>query len=377
MEEIFVPASGMAMEEALLAEWLKNPGDRVAPGEAIAVVETDKASVELSAKGAGVLGRHLYTAGSTVSGGATVVYVLADGEVEPATNRVGPTDDLGAAVAEAAVDAVRVGAGDDPSGAASGDRRSISPRQRRAARLAAAGAPPPFSGFTSQEPAPPEVAVSPRAAPARAATGDDSGFRQAIAAQVAESWRTIPHFAVGREVSARGLTSTLAVARRYNRNVTVTDFLLAAFGQALDRVGKSADVGLAVATEWGVVIPVVRECGATAFDELSARRAAAVERARGRRLTADDSLTPYASLSNLGTMGVDWFTGVVPLGQKALLAIGRIAERPAVEGRGIVVRPQFSATLTADHRELDGADSARLLGAFVDVIETLGEEAGA
>jgi pyruvate dehydrogenase E2 component (dihydrolipoamide acetyltransferase) len=102
-----------------------------------------------------------------------------------------------------------------------------------------------------------------------------------------------------------------------------------------------------------------------------------VERARSRRLASDDSVTPYATLSNLGTMEVAWFTGVVPVGQKALLTIGEIADRPVVEGRGITVRPQFSATLTADHRELDGADSARLLGYFVAAVESMGEEAGA
>ena len=201
-----------------------------------------------------------------------------------------------------------------------------------------------------------------------------SAFRQVIAAQVAESWRTIPHFAVGRDVNARPLTSTLAVARRYNRAITVTDFLLAALGTALARTGGSTDVGLAVATQWGVLIPVVRDCGTAAFDELSARRAAAVERARSRRLGPDDAVTPYASLSNLGTMGVDWFTGIVPVGQKVLLTVGRIADRAVVEGNGIAICPQFSATLTADHRELDGADSARLLAAFVDAIESLGEE---
>jgi pyruvate/2-oxoglutarate dehydrogenase complex dihydrolipoamide acyltransferase (E2) component len=177
-------------------------------------------------------------------------------------------------------------------------------------------------------------------------------------------------------VDASQLTATLTVARRYNRSMTVTDFLLAALGQALVGSGKGADVGLAVATEWGVLIPVVRDAGTVEMDELARRRERAVERARSRRLGSDDSITPYATLSNLGTMDVDWFTGVVPIGQKALLTIGRVADRAVVEGRGIAVRPGFTAVLTADHRELDGADSARLLGHFVQTIESLGKGMG-
>ncbi len=79
----------------------------------------------------------------------------------------------------------------------------------------------------------------------------------------------------------------------------------------------------------------------------------------------------FATLSNLGAAGVTWFTGVVPLNQVALLTVGAVALRPAVEGRGLVVAPMFTALLTADHRRYDGADSATLLGAFVDSLGQL------
>jgi pyruvate dehydrogenase E2 component (dihydrolipoamide acetyltransferase) len=393
VEEIFVPASGMAMEEALLAEWLKQPGDRVDAGEAVAVVETDKASVELSADAPGVLGRHLYAAGATVKPGATIAHVLADGESEPSPAAAAAGS--GAAPASGGSGQVNVEAGVAAPGSAR-PRQQLSPRQRRVAALAASakappvfsrpssdGAPGPVAAPVSAPPAPVSPAptpVSPVEVPAvpvgAPAIPADDGFRRAIAAQVAESWRTIPHFAVGRDVNARGLTETLAVARRYNRSMTITDFLLSGLGQALVRFGKSSDIGLAVATEWGVLIPIVRDAGGVPMDELARRRKDAVDRARSRRLSSDDAIKPYATLSNLGALGVDWFTGVVPVGQKVLLTVGRVADRPVVEGRGIAVRPQFSATLTADHRELDGAESARLLGYFVDAVETVGKEMG-
>ncbi len=90
MEEIFIPASGMAMEDALLSEWLKQPGDDVAAGEAVAVIETDKAIVELSGTTAGRLSRHLVAAGERASGGATIAYLLQAGEDEPGLARTGP-----------------------------------------------------------------------------------------------------------------------------------------------------------------------------------------------------------------------------------------------------------------------------------------------
>jgi pyruvate dehydrogenase E2 component (dihydrolipoamide acetyltransferase) len=379
LEEIFVPASGMAMEEALLSEWLKQPGDHVGAGEAVAVVETDKASVELSPVSAGVLGRHLFAAGTTVKAGATVAYLLAEGEVEPEAQGSAPGSEPTRTGVADGEQGSKPAAENGAAGSSAPARKSLSPRQRRAAALASASAaPPPFSGFSSPEPAPSRPEQSPAtSAPGapRVPTATD-GFRRAIAAQVAESWRTIPHFSVGRDVDATSLTAALSVARRYNRSVTITDFLLSALGQALVRTGRRSDVGLAVATDWGVLIPVVRDAGGTPFEELAARRKAAVDRARSRRLGPDDSLTPFATLSNLGTMGVDWFTGVVPVGQKALLTVGRVADRAVVEGRGIAIRAQFSATLTADHRELDGADSARLLGYFVDAVESSGGEVG-
>ncbi len=83
MEEIFIPASGMAGEDVLVTEWLKEPGDEVAVGEPVAVVETDKATVELSGTTAGRLSRHLVEAGARVPGGTTVAFLLANGESEP------------------------------------------------------------------------------------------------------------------------------------------------------------------------------------------------------------------------------------------------------------------------------------------------------
>jgi pyruvate dehydrogenase E2 component (dihydrolipoamide acetyltransferase) len=400
MEEIFVPASGMAMEEVVLAEWLKQPGEKVEPGEAVALVETDKSTVELSGETSGHLSHHLVPAGARVRGGVTVAYVLAAGEADPAA-QTGPNamaagaGDAGGPTPASAVSPTPAGVG-SPAGSPStsrpdagpatgspseqvaaafakdGDgRHLVSPRGRRLATLAAVAA-----AAVSATGAAASPRVSARNGLGAAGTdgvgvaGEPAPERRATAQLVSESWHTMPHFSVGREVRAEPLLAALSASRAEGIEATATDFLLRAFALALEDAGERADVGLAVATQWGVLIPVVRDVAACSLHELAARRRAAVDRARLRRLSSLDAApTPFATLSNLGPQGVRWFTGVVPLGQRALLTVGSIGPRPAVEGRGLVVAQMFDAVLTADHRHYDGADSARLLAGFADHLQ--------
>ena len=143
------------------------------------------------------------------------------------------------------------------------------------------------------------------------------------------------------------------------------------FPGALVALGEPADLGLAVATDWGVLIPVLRSLAGRSLPDVAIVRQAAVGRARLRRLDSADAAPVFATLSNLGPSGVTWFTGVVPLNQVALLTVGEVSLRPAVEGRGLVVAPMITAVVTADHRRYDGVDSARLLSAFVDNLTEL------
>jgi pyruvate dehydrogenase E2 component (dihydrolipoamide acetyltransferase) len=380
MEDIFVPAAGMAMEDVLLSEWLKQPGDEVKAGEPVAVVETDKATVELSPTGAGRLGRHLFQVGARVKAGATVTRLLDEGEVDEGEVGTASPDGTAPGLAQAGPAPSRDAASAAPP---TREPHQISPRQRRARAQAASASPPPFRGFsapaTAGQPAasaapagravPDRVASSERVAPSPA----PAGFRGAIADAVASSWSTIPHFSVGRDIDGEALLAALEQARRAAPGVTVTDYLLIALADALVSLGEAGDVGLAVATDAGVIIPVLRGIAGRPREEVTRMRRDAVDRARTRRLIADDATTPFATLSNLGAMGVSWFTGVIPLGQTALVTIGELAARPVVEGRGIAIRTTCSVTVTADHRRYDGADSARLLGLFARAVEGIEE----
>src|SRR5580704_9463332 len=328
----------MAMTEAVLNAWLKNPGDSVVSGEAIAEIETDKSSLDLESPSDGVLGRHLVPAGANVPVGQVIVRVLEPGEAEPYDNTGLPAaaEPIAGAGAEA-IEAARTGPEDRVP-------HTLSPRKRRELREQAE-------------------------AEAQTASGQrGSRFRAAIAEHVAESWRTIPHFAVVREIDARSVNQALAAMRGNGLPATATDLLLRALAQAVTVVAEAdtaGDLGLAVATPNGVVIPVIADVPGLGPAALVAARAAAVARARDGRLSARDlAAGPVASLSNLGGYQVDSFTGIIPAGQKLLLTTGTIADRPvAVDGQ-VMVRPSFTATLNVDHRQFDGDHAARILADF-------------
>jgi pyruvate dehydrogenase E2 component (dihydrolipoamide acetyltransferase) len=371
VEEIFVPALGMAMSEAVLLAWLKEPGDAVEAGEVIAEVETDKSVLEISASAAGRLGAHRVAAGESVAVGTTVTVVLAEGESEPAPS--GPSAAAGTAAQATAAGtgapaapvtaagsppAATAGAGpprdvpshDVPPGRAP---HRVSPRQRRLAALAEQAAPPAAAGSSPADP-------------------QDSSWRGPIARQVSRSWSEIPHFAVARDIAAGGVTDRLAGEMPAGGvRVSVTDLLVRALGRSLARYGSS-DVGLAVATRHGVLLPVLADVAGRKLSEIAALRHSAAERARNRRSTEEDSRTPLVTLSNLGTHGVEWFTGIIPLGQRGLLTTGTLAQRPVVKDGRLSVAWQLTAILNVDHRVWDGLDAAELLSDFGDRISAYG-----
>jgi pyruvate dehydrogenase E2 component (dihydrolipoamide acetyltransferase) len=373
VREVTIPSVGMAMTEAVLNAWLKNPGESVAAGEAIAEIETDKSSLDLESPGDGVLGRHLVPPGASVPVGQVIVRVLEPGEIEPHDDgrpraaaetaaqagvaAPGARDETAAEVVatpgardETAAEVVAApGARDETARAGSADRvpHSLSPRKRRELREQAEAKAPAGSGRRG-----------PR-------------FRAAIAEHVSESWRTIPHFAVVRQIDARSVHTSLAAMRENGLPATPTDLLLRALALAVAAEADTAgDIGLAVATPDGVVIPVVAGVPGLGPAALVAARAAAVARAREGQLSARDlAAGPVASLSNLGGHGVDSFTGIIPAGQKLLLTTGTIADRPAVVDGLVTVRASFAATLNVDHRHFDGDHAARILAAFQSALE--------
>ncbi|HEX5301843.1 MAG TPA: 2-oxo acid dehydrogenase subunit E2 [Streptosporangiaceae bacterium] len=411
VQDVTIPALGMAMTGAVLTRWYKEPGETVAAGEAIAEIETDKSAVDLESPADGVLGPHLVAEGDEVPIGAAVTRVLDDAadpgpdEAVPVPGEETtvpynpdafpvPADTVPAAAvpASGAAPAARVVSGVSAAGTTFPHARAphkLSPRKRMLALLAAEAAAKEKAQETERTetvPAPVAVPADGRltgrteTAPAPAALPADGGLtgrRGAVAQAVAESWRTIPHFAVQREIDASDADACLAAMRAVAPEATYTDLLLRAFALAVGAAawlaagggqpggGASGDVGLAVATPEGVMMPVVPDVPALAVPALVAARQAAVRRGRDGRLTARDLASgAVGAVSNLGARGVDAFTGIVPAGRRLLLTTGRIAGRPvAVDGR-LAVRTTLIATLNVDHRYFDGDRAADVLDAF-------------
>jgi pyruvate dehydrogenase E2 component (dihydrolipoamide acetyltransferase) len=345
--EITIPSLGIGMTEALLVRWLKQPGEDVEQDEPVAEIETDKATMDLVSPSAGKLGPHLHEPGAVIPVGDVVARVVSS--------------DNGASVASVPADPPsRVER--TPPTASDGDYEAVprpdtermphalSPRARRLAQERASG----------------EAQVT--GAPEQPPIDRGGRFRELIANRVSESWRTIPHFSVTREVDAEPMQRVLAGWRADGVAATLTDLLLRALALAHRDCGAAGAValGIAVATDRGVAIPVIPDVLGLTAPQLAEARLGAVKRARAGRLDASDlTATPSSTLSNLGSKGVDSFTGVIALGQPTLLTVGRAVPRfhPG-EGGTIAIRSTIVATLNVDHRVLDGADAADLLVAF-------------
>lgn len=384
MNEVFVPAMGMAPDDVVLVSWLKQPGDAVATGEPVALVETSKAELEVESPADGALGHHLFPEKASIAPGTVITHVLSSGEAHPAPDGAiaddPPTEPNDPPTAHGATPDSVAAPAHPPGGTGQRSPHLLSPRQRRERAEAAGSAGPIGRG----EPGPSAtVAAGPAGAgavrsPAVVETGaqatarpdEQDRFRAAISASVTRSWQEIPHFTVVRELRVGALVDAVAQWRAVLPALTLTDLLLRGFALSLlDRERRSdLDIGLAVATDRGVAIPVIRDVPRLGLVELVDARTAAVRRARQGRLAPDDGRVPAATLSNLGAVGVDQFTGVVPYGQTCLLTVGAAAPRPVVDDGGLAVATTMSTTLNVDHRAWDGHHAGELLARLARVL---------
>jgi pyruvate dehydrogenase E2 component (dihydrolipoamide acetyltransferase) len=376
--DVIMPALGMAQDTGTVLRWLRAEGDQVARGEPLLEIETDKATVEVESPADGVLAAVRAAAGDAVPVGQVIAVVMADGE------------------------APAVGGGDPEPVASVAERqpgrRLASPKARRmAAELgvdiaALQGSGPGGAVLAADVQAAgvadggrPTSAPAPAPAPAAAPAVPTGSVWRIMAERTTQSWQGVPHFFLHRQVDAGRLLSwRRAVAARPGcERTSVTDLLVRIAAEALGRHPRvnatwrdgvvelegSVGVGIAVATEDGLVVPVVRDAGALDLAGLTARRMEVVERARTGRLTPDDLGGGTFTISNLGMYGVDSFNAILNAPQAAILAVGRIADRVVAVDGAAVVRPVMELSLSCDHRVIDGARGAEFLGTLADLIE--------
>jgi pyruvate dehydrogenase E2 component (dihydrolipoamide acetyltransferase) len=205
-----------------------------------------------------------------------------------------------------------------------------------------------------------------------------------MAERMTQSWTTAPHFYLVREVIVSRLVSWLEAARKQTgARITYTDLLVRLVAAAIAQhpavngswkdgaLARNADIniGLAVAIEDGLVVPVLHRADALSLAELAARRDDLVSRAQAGKLRPADIQGGGFTISNLGMYGVDAFNAIVNPPQAAILAVGRIADRVVALNGQPAVQPTMVLTLSCDHRAIDGARGAQFLGALAELID--------
>jgi pyruvate dehydrogenase E2 component (dihydrolipoyllysine-residue acetyltransferase) len=372
--DVLMPKLSDTMEEGKILRWLKKPGDRVALGDVLAEVETDKADMELEAEAEGVLSKVLVDEGGSVAVGGKIA-VLVDGS--GSTEAVPPRP-----AAREQAEPERPAAQDrpaPPTHGSGGPRPTTPPRSTvpPAQRVAAPRPPAPRAARTV--PPPPH-------APAPAKREELSKIRRTVARRMAQSKREVPHFYMMAEfdmAECARLKASLADLRS-DVKVSYTHLLLRAVALALvehprinaryaqeDAVEFSEGVhlGIAVALEQGLIVPVLHDCETKGVFAIAAEASALVERVRTGKAEGGDLSGGTFTVSNLGMYPIEEFAAVINPPQAAVLATGAVAERPLVRDGVLTARRTVRATLSSDHRVIDGAEAAAFLQTLRRLLE--------
>jgi pyruvate dehydrogenase E2 component (dihydrolipoamide acetyltransferase) len=417
---VVMPALEMAQETGKLVSWKKQDGDAVRKGDIIVEVETDKAVVEIEAQADGTLGGISAQAGDVVPVGQTIAWLLKAGEAVPQASgqQQSGRNMSGAAAAKAAQAATPE---PEPPAAASIAGARSSPKARRLARehgvdingvrgsgangevladdvLRAAKTAPTASRIT-----PTSSSVAPTSARPIAPTPltiAPSGPADAIstigrimAERTTQSWTTVPHFFVARDVDASALNASRAmlipfIEKSHGVKVTHTDLLVSAIGKALTKypringswvdgriiLNQEVNVALAIAVDNAVVTAVIKNADKLSLGEIARARKELSDKARANKLSPADISGATFTISNLGMLNVDAFTAIIVPPQACILAVGAITDRVVAVDGLIGIRPVMTMTLSSDHRLVDGARAAMFMD---DIVKALQAPVGA
>jgi pyruvate dehydrogenase E2 component (dihydrolipoamide acetyltransferase) len=435
---ITMPALSPTMEEGNLAKWLVKEGDKVAPGDVIAEIETDKATMEVEAVDEGVVAKIVVPAGTDAVKVNALIAILAEegedvsaaakgGDAAPAKAEAkaeAPKEEKSEAAPAPAANAAPAAA---PAPAAkaeqSGERVFASPLARRLAKeagldLSAVSGSGPRGRIVKSDIEKTVASGGAKAAPATAAAAASApaaakgmseeavlklfeqgsyelvphdGMRKTIAKRLQESKQTIPHFYVSVDCE---LDALMALRAQLNAaspekdgkpayKLSVNDMVIKALALALRDVPdanvswtetnmvkhKHADVGVAVSIPGGLITPIVRQAELKSLSAISNEMKDLGKRAKERKLKPEEYQGGTTAVSNMGMMGVKSFSAVVNPPHATILAVGAGEQRAVVKNGEIKIANVMTVTLSTDHRCVDGALGAELLGAFKRYIE--------
>jgi len=380
--DVILPSLGFDMTEGTLASWLKKEGERVEKDQAIAEIETEKATVEIVATVSGVLAKIIVKAGQTVPVGTVIGVIAEPGETfseisEPSTAIHPP--------APAPADKEKGGMIAAPSAA----RIKSTPVARRMAneagidlsRIKGSG---PDGRITERDV---QAAIEANPSQTRpiagsgtpvAASAPLNRMRQAIARRMTESKASIPHFYVTAEINmdeAMNMRKQLNNLASNAEKISVNDLIVAAAAKTLPQFPRlnasyrdgnlemhpEINIGIAVSLEDGLLPVVLRDADRKTLQTISAESKALTERAHTGKLRSEDLGSSTFTISNLGMFDVDEFIAIINPPEAAILAVGSGARRPVAIGGDVRIASLMKATLSVDHRVSDGTQAARFL----------------
>jgi pyruvate dehydrogenase E2 component (dihydrolipoamide acetyltransferase) len=400
--KVVMEALSPTMEEGRIARWLKQEGDAVKTGDILAEVETDKAIMELQARGEGTLRKIVVPEGGTAPVG-NVVAVIA-GKDEDISAMVQGQGGRGAegqkkeeprkaeqkkAEAQKAERPTAPPASPAAPAAPTG-RVKVSPLARRLAsekgvdlRVVQGSGP---GGRIIKH----DVVTAPAApsAPGGGAQGWEdvplTQIRKTIAKRLSQSIGPIPHFFLTTEIDMeRCAEAREALNALGEGKVSYNDIVIKVVAMALlqhrdcnawwqddhIRYFNEVHIGMAVAVDEGLITPVIRHAHVRSLRQIATEAADLADRARARKLAPEEYTGATFSISNLGMLGIDEFTAVINPPEAGILAVGAVSEKPVASGGALVVRRRLRVTMSCDHRVIDGATGARFLQTVKRMLE--------
>jgi pyruvate dehydrogenase E2 component (dihydrolipoamide acetyltransferase) len=382
---VVMPALELTQETGKLVAWRKDEGEPVAKGEVLLEVETDKAVVEIEAAADGILAGVKAVAGDIIPVGKTIAWIISPGETPPQEDA--PRDP-----AKTAATVRKQPAQSAPSAAESASRGAkISPKARRLASehnidIARVHGTGPDGEILASD----ILALAESPSKEIRFSGEPktlSSVARLMAERTTQSWTTVPHFFVLREIDAGPLVQALEKVRASaDKNagvrVTHTDFLVALIARVLlkhprinsswagagIRPNKDVNIALAMAVDDGVVTGVIQHADRLDLSQIAVQRQGLAERAKAGQLRPADIAGGTFTISNLGMYQVDAFTAIIVPPQAAILAVGSISDRVVPVAGQLAIRPIMALTLSCDHRVVDGARSAQFLADLAEAI---------
>lgn len=414
-EIVNMPKLGFDMAEGTLVRWVKAEGDEIERGEVLAEIETDKATVEVESQATGVIIRHLAEEGTAVPVGDPIAVVgeageevdveallgeeraaAAEPEPEPAAKAEEAEEPAPAAEERAAPSRPPEGDGRYPGGvkATPVARRIAEEKDVDLQALSGSGPGGRIVKKDVEEAIEREPAARPEAAPAFVAVGEPretqrvevSRLRQTIGKRMSRSKQDLPHFYVTADLDAAPMMELRRQANEIlpeEQKLSVNDFIVKAAALALrqfpnlnaslegDEIVRHGEVnvGVAVAVEGGLMTVVVRDADLKPLRTISQEARTMAQRARDGRVRSEDVEGSTFTVSNLGMFDVDHFIAIINPPEAAILATGSVRSVPVVEDEELTVGQRLKVTLSADHRVTDGAEAARWLQVFREMIE--------